>query len=267
MRKKIKRGFTLIELLVVIAIIALLLAILLPSLSKVKEKAKQTVCKTNLRGIGLAIKIYLNDFDDKAFVYASHLAGNGYSWIDPATGQKLNPNADHTYWGLAYNEYTENPKTFSCPSFAQYKVDLASYYAGYTTDENDILGGYAINEFFRGMNVTKVRSPSELIIAQDHVEPKPEHRDGDMFYIKEDQTFNLPDYRAGGVRPGIYPAIFRHSKKSVSLDRPEDPDRLGNINDNPNGQSNTLYMDGSVDAMHETTGENVPKRWYTGGIK
>ncbi len=59
-----KKGFTLIELLVVIAIIALLVSILLPSLQKAKELAKDVVCKTNLRGIGMASALYRNDFDD-----------------------------------------------------------------------------------------------------------------------------------------------------------------------------------------------------------
>ncbi len=53
-----RKGFTLIELLVVIAIIALLVSILLPSLSKAREMARQTVCGTRLSGIGKAFGIY-----------------------------------------------------------------------------------------------------------------------------------------------------------------------------------------------------------------
>jgi len=53
-----KRGFTLIELLVVIAIIALLMGILMPALSAVKEQAKEISCRANLRQYGIAHSIY-----------------------------------------------------------------------------------------------------------------------------------------------------------------------------------------------------------------
>ncbi|MBW8017895.1 MAG: prepilin-type N-terminal cleavage/methylation domain-containing protein [Planctomycetes bacterium] len=59
------KGFTLIELLVVIAIIALLLAILMPSLKAAKKRAQTLVCLSNLKQIGMAANLYANDYDDR----------------------------------------------------------------------------------------------------------------------------------------------------------------------------------------------------------
>jgi len=63
--KSNQKGFTLIELLVVIAIIAVLMGILMPALARVRQIAFRMVCGTNLSGIGKAMLIYSNDYDDE----------------------------------------------------------------------------------------------------------------------------------------------------------------------------------------------------------
>jgi prepilin-type N-terminal cleavage/methylation domain-containing protein len=60
----VRRAFTLIELLVVVAIIAVLVAILIPSLGKARDMARRTVCATNLKGQGSAFSIYASQFND-----------------------------------------------------------------------------------------------------------------------------------------------------------------------------------------------------------
>ena len=60
-----QRAFTLIELLVVIAIIALLMAILMPTLKRAREQGQRAVCLGNLKQLGLASILYADDNDDK----------------------------------------------------------------------------------------------------------------------------------------------------------------------------------------------------------
>jgi prepilin-type N-terminal cleavage/methylation domain-containing protein/prepilin-type processing-associated H-X9-DG protein len=70
-------GFTLIELLVVVAIIALLIAILLPSLGKAREQAKSTYCLANLRGLGQLFHVYADQFNNTAPARPATFSGVG----------------------------------------------------------------------------------------------------------------------------------------------------------------------------------------------
>jgi prepilin-type N-terminal cleavage/methylation domain-containing protein/prepilin-type processing-associated H-X9-DG protein len=280
-----KKAFTLIELLVVIAIIALLLSVLLPSLNKAKDKAKDIVCRSHLKGIGIAVQLYLDDNESRAF---NNRNSNGHLWYDNK-GDIITPdNASwwsDAYWALGYRTYASNEKVFSCPAFVLKNVTdlMYSNRANYQTTRTNLkrAAGYALNSFFfhdqepsasyrYNRKISAVKSPSQLIVTHDHVEPKIEgdSRGGgdqdDMFYIPTGDTYNLAKYRTGS-RTEYYKYIFRHSKKNKAWDEPSQQlMRIPIINANPNGNVNVLFADSSVDKILETTGQNIPHSMYSG---
>jgi prepilin-type N-terminal cleavage/methylation domain-containing protein/prepilin-type processing-associated H-X9-DG protein len=100
-------AFTLIELLVVIAIIAILAALLLPSLARAKAKSKQTQCLSNTRQIGVASACYMMDSQDTEPLCPDWNALGGQS-------------GKYDFWTWATNRplwaYQANPAIFQCPA-------------------------------------------------------------------------------------------------------------------------------------------------------
>jgi prepilin-type N-terminal cleavage/methylation domain-containing protein/prepilin-type processing-associated H-X9-DG protein len=118
-----RRGFTLVELLVVVAIIAILAALLLPALAAAKAKAKRINCVSNLKQIGQALQMYVDDNSDS--LPGPVFAGARASYDINSTEELV--------WYLAQlvgepapSKQTVIARTFVCPSYQQQAPDANS---------------------------------------------------------------------------------------------------------------------------------------------
>ncbi|HPF38874.1 MAG TPA: prepilin-type N-terminal cleavage/methylation domain-containing protein [Phycisphaerae bacterium] len=103
-----RRGFTLIELLVVIAILAILISILLPSLSAARRRTRQTVCQTRLRELSNGWHMYADDNDEMCvpgrMANLGGGSGNPQNWYDIGSGMKYRPR-----WVATMGKYVGTP--------------------------------------------------------------------------------------------------------------------------------------------------------------
>lgn len=106
-----RKAFTLIELLVVIAIIAILAAILFPVFARAREQARKASCMSNLKQIGIAVMMYVQDYDE------TYPIANLY-----ATPQR--------FWYSVLDPYTKSKQVFVCPD-----VGVAGPYGNYFGDD------------------------------------------------------------------------------------------------------------------------------------
>jgi prepilin-type N-terminal cleavage/methylation domain-containing protein/prepilin-type processing-associated H-X9-DG protein len=134
MRKR--RGFTLIELLVVIAIIAILMAILMPALQRVKKQARLSACLGHLRQWGLMFAMYCDDND-------------GYFFTGELYGSRGGMGSGE-FWRETMRPYSKNEKMWLCPQapkpppFGGIPQGGWSFTAWETGDPSDV-GSYGLN--------------------------------------------------------------------------------------------------------------------------
>lgn len=200
---KIRNGFTLIELLVVIAVIALLLAVVMPALSKAKEAGQKVICRNNIRQQALGTMLYSNDND--AYVPTCGLG----PWLWDISFFATNQISE--YAGFDDNE------VFFCPANKKKKADDARFWqfswlgskGGIYTTEVGLMDESTLT---RAQQRTYYRVPPYLYMFDKYnsagdsiLDPKLESGE-DANWIRK-----LTDVRASGSKTMIVDAVISNS--------------------------------------------------------
>lgn len=235
-----RKGFTLIELLVVIAIIALLLAILMPALSKAKTIAEEILCKSNMHQYFLVTELYANDYDDRLppawhSIYNSNDTSTGHRWHDKANGIELNPEKAGPYW-----PYLASSKASVCPTFRKFARKFHS-----CSIPIDVQFSYSMNGFITGRNQEGIKKsqikspPSETFLwSEENMWKMREANGGPILsnYVLNDNALLV------GNAVDSFGSFHKVSRKQFSRQLPPTP---GGYGEYTTGSVNAILLDGS----------------------
>lgn len=168
---KSRKGFTLIELLVVVAIITVLIAILMPSLSRARLNARRTACAVNMRQLGMAVQMYASQYQDK--VVAIWESQRGVPWFSLLREAGVIPSPTTNPLGNPWAGSAKAGDILKCPDASRYSPSEIKCYWGYnsTYAGNTRWGansmGYAWN-YAGYYKVNIIDFPADVMLFTEH---------------------------------------------------------------------------------------------------
>ena len=158
-RRHRRHAFTLIELLVVIAIIAILAAMLLPALSSAKQKAWSVACLSNLRQIGLGLRMFADE-NNEFYPQSGSTVLWGIDNTPPPAG------SGQRGWMEQIIAYTQNTNVYHCPGNAQLPLANQSPFNYF----NGVRAAYVANGRFSAVKNTQIQFPSAYVLSGDTID-------------------------------------------------------------------------------------------------
>jgi prepilin-type N-terminal cleavage/methylation domain-containing protein/prepilin-type processing-associated H-X9-DG protein len=236
MYQQYRRAFTLVELLVVVAIILLILAMIIPTVQRVRESANKATCANNLRTIGQAIKLYLNAHGNRFPSGGGDTLQPGPDRVLSASGVPLTGAAQTFGWMYQILPYLEHDNLWKTQR--QLLIPSSSYYSPLAVD-------YVADKEIREATIAGYfcpsRRPPQVIVSSEYGRAGANDYAGNMGAFSmvteggiyhEPCTNALPGGNFGPFRNGIF-------VKSVNL-------KSGGINTTP--------IDGAVHVREVTDG-------------
>jgi len=230
-----RRAFTLIELLVVIAVIAILAAILFPVFAQAREKARQISCLSNLKQLGTAVYLYVQDYDEMYPHSDYSLPPGSGSPLNPAANGRYATRVNHYKWESWLLPYIRNVQVMQCPS----RVKDPDAWA----QNGEIKNGYALNISVTGASDRAINRPSFLGGSLAGVQYP-----ADTMILQELYNQVTYNYMVNDGSYVLYPAALRESWEPYLI-----PDGAVDRRSTPHNDGfNLAYCDGHAKWMNVT---------------